>query len=242
MRGIAPGLVEVPGTHLAVELRPLLLHAVEERVEARLGGALVDVEDDGEVGPTGGVGGGCPSLRRLRLGFWGTGGSRAAGGFAHGVDFGFGQAAGGALVGEGGRDEAVGEDEFTAGEGGADGLLDELCAAGHVEEHLAAEGHFRMDGVEEDVADALADGGAARLADLADGEALRAAEFDEAAELSGLARAVGPFEDDEAAGEGAEEQGIGESVRHGADCSGTPIRPALGAVRLAQRIGVYNGG
>ena len=59
----------------------------------------------------------------------------AGGGGGDVEDLLLGQAPAGALVGEGAGDESVGEDELAGFERGADGLLDELGAGGHVEEH-----------------------------------------------------------------------------------------------------------
>ena len=116
------------------------------------------------------------------------------------------------MVGEGGGDIAIGEDEFAAAERGEDALLDEFGARGHVQEHLAADGHFQtLIGLGEDdvLADALADGCAAGLTNLEVLHALRLAEIGELAELRGLAGAVGAFENDEATGVGADEGGVG---------------------------------
>ena len=154
------GLGEIALAHLAVEVASFLLHAVQKGIEAAGGDGLVDVEHDGEIRPVG-----------------------ADGDASDGDDVVSRHATGGALVGEGGADEAVGEDELVPGESGADDLLDELGPAGHVEHHLAGDAHVVVGGVEEDAADLFADGSAAWFADLADGKAGAAEAVGQANEL-----------------------------------------------------------
>lgn len=162
---IAGDEVVVALADFGVEGGALGFHAVEEGVEAGGGGILVDIEDEGGVG-----------LGGLHGDF---------GGF---VDLGFGDASCGALVGVGGGDEAVGDDEVALVEGGFDELLAELGAGGHVEEHLAAEGHgLAVEVVEEGVADFFSDFGASWLADFGDFDACVADGFEEHGELCGFA-------------------------------------------------------
>lgn len=176
-----------------MELSAFGLHAVEERAESLGGGDFVDVKHDDEIG-----------LEISR------GHARDTG------DVGHGEAAGGALVGEGGADVAVGEDEFAAFERGDDAALDEFGAAGHVEEHFAADAHLEAligTGEEDVLADAFADGRTAGLADFAQGDIESAEEGGQAAELGAFAAAVGAFEDDELSGSAAEEGGLGDGAR-----------------------------
>ncbi len=220
--GVAAGLVEVAFADASLEIAALALHAVERAGHAAGGGFFIDIEDDDEIGP-----------------------DIAAGDAGDGEDFVARHAAGGALVGERAGDEAIGEDEFAGAERGADAHLDELGAAGHVKERFAAERDVFAVGliggavVEEDVADPLADDGAAGLADFADGDGGVAAGLDEADELGGLAGAVGAVEDDEASGEAAEGGGAGVVGRcgggHGAECMGKGRHRASGPGHQGRR-------
>ena len=115
------------------------------------------------------------------------------------TDLRIGDTAGRALVGEGRRDEPVRQHQFPPAQGGPDALLDKLAAAGHVQQHLAAEGHVVVGVVEEDLADPFADGGAARFADFAGGHVPVLAKGQQSPELRALARAVGAFKGDELA-------------------------------------------
>ena len=66
-------------------------------------------------------------------------------------------------------------------------MLAELGTRGHVEEHLAAEGHgFAVEVVEEGVADFFADFGATGFADLCDFDACVADGGEEHGELCGF--------------------------------------------------------
>jgi hypothetical protein len=174
--GVVLGLVEVALADFLVEGRALGFHAIKKRGEAFGGGDFIDVEDEVEIG------------KEIASGDAGGGG-----------DVGHGEAAGGALVGKCGVDVAIGENEVASAEGGEDALLDEFGARGHVQEHLAADGHLEALiglGQNDVLADALADGGAAGFADLEVFDALLLAEVGEFAELRGLAGAVGAFENE----------------------------------------------
>ena len=98
-----------------------------------------------------------------------------AGGGMHGEDALAAELAASALVGLGGVGVAVAEDDGAGGEGGEDDFGDGLGAVGEHEGHLGggsdgAEGSFGA-GVEQDAADAVAEGGAAGLAEGDDGVA-----------------------------------------------------------------------
>lgn len=187
--GVLLGHAEVGLADALVELAALGLHAVEEGAEARGGDVWRDVEDEDEVG-----------------------GEAGDGDVGEGLDLRDGHAAGRALVGDGGADEAVGEDGSALEEGGPDDAFDELGAAGHVEEGFAADGDVFVVVIEEEGADELADACAAGLADVAGVEALGvegvfAEGLEEACELGGFAGAVGAFKDDETALEALDERG-----------------------------------
>lgn len=172
------GLLEIALAHAGVKLAAFGFHAIEQGVEPRGGGRLVDVEDDDQVGL-----------------------EPAGGDLGDGENVGRRQPAGGALIGKGGTDEAVGEDGAAGVDGRSDEALDQLGSAGHVEQHFAAHAHRLVVMFEEDGADVFADDGAAGLADLARVEPALSKFGDQTSELGGLAGAVRPVEDDEDAGE-----------------------------------------
>jgi hypothetical protein len=111
------------------------------------------------------------------------------------------EAAAGALVGLGGVGVAVAEDDGAVGESGQDDLVEALGAVG---EH---EGHFSFGGdgaelglaarVKQDGADAVAESGAAGLAEGDDTAAVGFERTGEALQLGGFARPVEAFEGDE---------------------------------------------
>jgi hypothetical protein len=101
------------------------------------------------------------------------------------------------LIGDGGIEKAVAEDNLAGGEGGTDDLTDELGAAGVEEEKLGLGGHVLIGfAVLEGVADFFADGGAARFAQNAHGAAKGAEAFGKGGDLGGFAAAFGAFEGD----------------------------------------------
>ena len=111
------------------------------------------------------------------------------------------------LVGLGGVGVAVAEDDVAGGEGGFDDLGDGLGAVGEHEGHLGeggdgAEGGLGA-GVQQDRADAIAEGRAAGLAEGDYGVAGGSEPGGEAAKLGRLAGAVETFEGDK------------ETTRHG---------------------------
>jgi len=185
--GVGLGLGEVVLADLFVVVEGALLDAVlfnagvgvvgeEGELGADAGAGEFDgeVEEEGEVGP-----------------------AVFDGDVADGADVGGGEAVAAELVGEGGGDEAVAEDELPGGEGGEDVLLHHLGAGGHVEEHLAAHVHFVVFGVEEDLADLLADAGRAGVADEADVDVIGQQAAVEELGLGGLTGAFGAVDDEE---------------------------------------------
>ena len=106
-----------------------------------------------------------------------------------------------ALVGLGGVGEAVAEDDVAGGEGGEDDLGDGLGAVGEHEGEFGEGGDGAVGvlgaGVEEDGADAVAEGGVAGVAEGGDGVAVGFKRGCETAKLGGFARAVQAFEGDE---------------------------------------------
>jgi hypothetical protein len=159
-----------------MELRAALLDAIEKRREATRSGALVDIEDDGEIGPT---------VARRDL--------------ADGEDVRDGQSPRSPLIRERRAGEAIGQDEFAAIERGNDALLEELRATRHVEQHLAAHRHRVVRRIEQHATDVLADARAPGFADLGDDEAFGLAALRETAKLGALAAPVRSVEDDESA-------------------------------------------
>ena len=124
-------------------------------------------------------------------------------GVVEGEDAGGAELAAGSLVGDGGVGVAVAEDDGSGCEGGADDGGDGLGAVGEHEGELSegldgADGGFGA-GVEEEGADAVAEGGSAGLAQGYDGSAVGAEVGFQAAELSGFAGAVDTFEGDKEA-------------------------------------------
>jgi hypothetical protein len=119
----------------------------------------------------------------------------------HGEDAVRAEAAAGSLVGLGAVGVAVAEDDGTGGEGGEDDLVEGLGAVGEHEGHLGfggdgAEVGFAA-GVEEDGADAVAEGRASGLAEGDDAVAVGLECGGQVLELRGLAGAVEAFEGDE---------------------------------------------
>ena len=111
------------------------------------------------------------------------------------------EAAAGALVGFGAVGVAVAEDDGSGGEGGEDDLVESLGAVGEHEGHLGfggddAEVGFAA-GVEEDGADAVAEGRASGLAKGDDRVAGGLERGGKVLELGGFAGAVEAFEGDE---------------------------------------------
>jgi hypothetical protein len=169
-------LLEVALSNTAVELRAALFDAIEKGRESARRGALVDIEDDRQVRP-----------------------AVAGCNLTDSEDVRDGQSPGGALVGERRTREAIGENEFAAIERGNDALFEELGAARHVQQHLAAHCHRVIRGIEEDASDVFADARAARFADLGDDEPLGLTALGEAAKLRALPAPVGTVEDHETA-------------------------------------------
>ena len=106
-----------------------------------------------------------------------------------------------ALVGLGGVGVAVAEDDVAGGEGGEDDFGDGLGSVGEHEGEFGdggdgADGGFGA-GVEEDAADAVAEGGSAGLAEGDYGVAFGFEGGGEAAELGGFSGAVEAFEGNE---------------------------------------------
>ena len=157
------------------------LALAQQRVHAQHRGVLVHVEDDHQVGP---------DLSERDL--------------PDAEDVRDGNAACGALVGEGRGDEAVREHELPRVEGGLDFLAHQLSAAGHIEQHLAADVHVAEARVEQQLADALADDRAAGLADFEHIEARGFRLANHASKLRGFAAAVRAVEDDEASAQAVE--------------------------------------
>ena len=121
----------------------------------------------------------------------------------HGVDA---EAASDPLVGERRVDVAVAEHGGAAGEGRGDHPLDQL-RAGRGEQGGLGPGDDLLVAVEDDLADGLAELGAARLASRDDFAALRLERALEELDLRRLARAVEALEGDEHAGQHREEPG-----------------------------------
>ena len=126
-----------------------------------------------------------------------------ADGAMHGEDAVGAEVAAGALVGLGAVGVAVAEDDGAVGEGGEDDLAEALSAVGEHEGHLGFGGDGAevglAAGVEQDGADAVAEG---RAAGLAEGDDAVAVGFEcggEVLELRGFAGAVEAFEGDEKA-------------------------------------------
>ena len=126
-----------------------------------------------------------------------------ADGAVHGEDAVGAEVAAGALVGLGAVGVAIAEDDGSVGEGGEDDLVEGLGAVGEHEGHLGfggdvAESGFAA-GVEQDGADAVAEGRTAGLAECDDGVAVGFECGREELELRGFAGAVEAFEGDEKA-------------------------------------------
>lgn len=154
-----------------------------------------------------------------------------AGGAVHGEDAVGAEVAAGALVGLGGVGVAVAEDNVAAVEGGEDDLVEGLGAVGEHEGHLGGGGDLAelgfASGVEQDAADAVAEAGAAGLAEGDDAMAFGFERGGEPAELGGLAGAVQALEGDE------------ESAAHGLSllhlyCTGRRGLPRLANVHLME--------
>ena len=168
--------------------------ATQERVHPGLSGFCIDIKDDNEVRPV-----------------------LAQRDTAHGEDVGDRQASGRALVSQRRGDEPVGDHEFASRDRRRDALGDELGPAGHEQKHLAADVHgvgLFVLGVEEDLADFLADVRPAGLADFADGQARAFSGFGEPPELRGFAAAIGTIENDKPAAQAVGEVLIQGGVGH----------------------------
>ena len=117
-------------------------------------------------------------------------------------DLGGREVAAGALVGDGGVDVAVGDDDGAALQRGPDHRVDVLGAVGGVEQRLGAVREPGGGDVEQDRAQPLADRGGARLAGDDDLVALGSDPLGERLDLGGLAGAVAALDGDEEAGGG----------------------------------------
>ena len=176
--GVADGDVEVSGVDARVEVVGLPLEAVfvctvgeEMALVAAAGAGEGDLEsgeeEEGEVGLEG-----------------------AANGLVEGEDSGGAEAAAATLVGLGGIGEAIAEDDGSGGERGSDDVGDGLGPVGEHEGELGggsdgAEGGFGA-GIDEDGADAVAQGGGAGLTKGDDPVAGGFKRGCEAAELGGF--------------------------------------------------------
>jgi hypothetical protein len=124
-----------------------------------------------------------------------------ADGAVHGEDAVGAEAAAGTLVGLGGVGVAVAEDDGAFGQCGEDDLAEGLSAVGEHEGHLGFGGDVAESGfaarVEEDGADAVAEGCAAGLAEGDDAVSVGFECGGEVLELRGLAGAVEAFKGDE---------------------------------------------
>ena len=136
----APGLIEVARPDALLEGARPCFDAVGLGAAPATGCGFIDIEDDNEVGF-----------------------EPAGGGVSDVEDLALVEPPAGALVGECRGDEAIGEDQFARGERWADDLFDELGSAGHVEEHLATEGHVAVVVGEQEPSDLFADAGAPGL-------------------------------------------------------------------------------
>ena len=104
-----------------------------------------------------------------------------------------------ALIGHGAVHEPVAQHQHAALHRRADDLADVLGARGGVEQRLAGGAHVGVGGIEDDAADVLADGAAARLARAQHAEAELAQALFQKLGLGGLAAAVGAFDGQEKA-------------------------------------------
>jgi hypothetical protein len=103
-----------------------------------------------------------------------------------------------ALVDDVGEQVAVGDDDVAGVESGADHLGDELGAAGHEEQGFARQAHLPA-AVEEQVADDIANGGAAGVGTLGDGVTAGAQPLREQPALRRFAGAVEAVQGEEKA-------------------------------------------
>ena len=169
---LGAGDLEEPGAHAVLERGALALHAVgpfAHGAAERLAG--LQVEQQGSVGGQAAAGDGVDRAHRVAA-----------------------EAPREALVGVGRVEEAVADDDGPAVEGRAHDLCDELGARRLEEEQLAGRVHRLGLGVEQERADALAQGGAAGLAQADHLVPRRAQGVAQKRALGGLARAVDPLE------------------------------------------------
>ncbi len=189
-RRVGGGQGQEAGADALVELGRLGLHPVRRLGEALAGGLRGDVEEHGQVryeavgGPAGDAG-----------------------------DLGGGEVAARALVGDGGVDVPVGDDDRAPFEGGADHAVDVLGAVGGEHQRLGAVGEARGGHVQDDRAQPLADGGGARLASHHDLVALAADPGGERLDLGRLPGAVAALQGDEEAGGGRGLVGVAAAQR-----------------------------
>lgn len=182
--GIVFRLIEKSVAYAAVEIGSFGFHSIEERIEAGGGGLFIDIEDEDEVGGPG----------------------FSAGDLTDSEDVSGRKTPRGSLIGEGGTEESVGEDESATVEGGNDPFADDLCSARHEEEHFGVNVHLvggMVLGIEENIADLFADRGSAWLPNFADfemGMVFRNV-LPEAGVLGRFSGAVRPVEDEETAGQ-----------------------------------------
>ena len=80
-------------------------------------------------------------------------------------------------------------------------MLDEFGPTGHVQHHLAAQGHVGIGGIEQHGPDLLADLRSAGLSDFAHADPSLTTRVGEPGELGRLARPVGAVENQEPTGE-----------------------------------------
>ncbi len=149
-------------------------------------------------------------------------------------DLGGGEVAPGALVGDGGVDIAVGDDDGAAFEGGADDAVDVLGAVGGEHQRLGAVREPGGGHVQDDRAQPLADGGGARLPGDDDLVALGADPLGQRLDLGGLPGAVAALQGDEEAGGGGRLVRVAAAQRL---AQIAPQRYAVPVVGLAQHPG-----
>ena len=169
-----------------------------------------------------GLGGAQPAAQRLPVVDGqierGVGGHAVHGGVVDLLHGFHAQPAPAALIGHGAVHEPVAQHQHPPLHRRADDLTDVLGARGGVEQRLAGGAHVGVGRVEDDAADVLADGAAARLARAQHAEAELAQALFQKLGLGGLAAAVGAFHREEEPARdlpaGAEHRAQALGIRH----------------------------
>ena len=138
------------------------------------------------------------------------------------------------LVDDVGQQEAVRDDDAAGLQGGTDHLLDQLGTAGHVKQHLGAEGGRDRLPVEQEVAEPIAERGPPRVS-TGDDVDPRAEPGGQGGRLRGLAPAIGAVQGEEQPPRGGSLGGLRN--RHAPILAAIPPRRKLSSAQRGGRRG-----